>query len=225
MSDPQGNGATPGSGAILAFLNEVAGGRKLLGLVRERAEAGAESVAIVAPQNQPVAGQIVDRDELREAAQSRVEVTEAVFAEFGIEAVGAVMDPDPSLALDDAVRAFRPAEILLSCLYETRFGLIAPRPGRVGEGPLRGARDPRAGADRRRRGALGRHPHPGGGDQDGGERGADRQAEVQGRRLASSLHGDLPTLRATWRASRSVSDWRACWPSSTAPRSTPPASR
>ena len=31
-----------------------------------------------------------------------------MLAEFGIEAVGAVMDPDPLLALDDAVRAFRP---------------------------------------------------------------------------------------------------------------------
>jgi len=124
MSDAQPNGAAPAGETILAFLNEVAGGRTLLGLVRERIEAGAGSVAIVAPQNQPVAGQIVDRDELREAAQSRVEVTEAVLAEFGIEAVGAVMDPDPSLALDDAVRAFRPSEVLLSCLYETRFGLM-----------------------------------------------------------------------------------------------------
>ena len=33
------------------------------------------------------------------------------------------MDPDPALALDDAIRAFEPAEVLLSCLYETRFGL------------------------------------------------------------------------------------------------------
>jgi hypothetical protein len=110
-------------GALLAFLNEVAGGRKLLETVRDRIGRGAESVALVAPQNQPMAGQIVDRDEVREAAQSRVDVTQAVLREFGIEAVGAVMDPDPALALDDAVRAFRPSEVLLSCLYETRFGL------------------------------------------------------------------------------------------------------
>jgi len=108
---------------VLAFLNEVAGGRKLLETIRERVEAGAEGVALVAPQNQPMAGQIVDRDEVREAAQSRVEVTQAVLRDFGIEAVGAVMDPDPALALDDAVRAFAPREVLLSCLYDTRFGL------------------------------------------------------------------------------------------------------
>jgi hypothetical protein len=109
-------------GTVLVFLNEVAGGRKLLEAVRERVEQGASEVAVVAPQNQPIAGQIVDRDELREAAQSRVEVTQAVLREFGIESVGAVMDPESALALDDAIRAFTPREVLLSCLYETRFG-------------------------------------------------------------------------------------------------------
>ena len=45
------------------------------------------------------------------------------MAEFGIEGVGDVMDRDPALALDDAVRAHQPGEVLLSCLPETRFGL------------------------------------------------------------------------------------------------------
>jgi hypothetical protein len=115
---------TASSGTVLAFLNEVAGGRKLLQVLRSRIEAGAEGVALAAPQNQPVAGQIVDQDELREAAQSRVEVTQAVLGEFGIDAAGAVFDPDPPLALDDAVRAFAPTEILISCLAETRFGFL-----------------------------------------------------------------------------------------------------
>jgi hypothetical protein len=110
-------------GTLLAFLNEVAGGRKLLEATRERIAGGFEEVAVVAPQNQPIAGQIVDRDEVRDAALSRVEVTQAVLREFGIESMGAVMDPDPALALDDAIRAFEPREVLLSCLYETRFGL------------------------------------------------------------------------------------------------------
>jgi hypothetical protein len=114
-----GNGKT-----VLAFLVEVAGGRRLLEALRERTADGATSVAIAAPQNQPAAGQIVDQDEIREAAQSRVEVTQAVLAEFGIDAVGVVMDPDPPLALDDAVRAFSPSEILISCLAGTRFGLL-----------------------------------------------------------------------------------------------------
>jgi hypothetical protein len=109
---------------VLAFLVEVAGGRRLLEALRERTADDATSVAIAAPQNQPVAGQIVDQDEIREAAQSRVEVTQVVLSEFGIDAVGVVMDPDPPLALDDAVRAFSPSEILISCLAQTRFGLL-----------------------------------------------------------------------------------------------------
>jgi hypothetical protein len=107
---------------LLIFLNEVAGGRRLLEATRERA-GHASQVAVVAPQNQPAVGQLVDVEHLHDAALSRVEVTLAILAEFGIEAVGDVMDRDPALALDDAVRAFQPAEVLLSCLYETRFGL------------------------------------------------------------------------------------------------------
>jgi len=121
--DAAGASSDGAGGTILVFLNEVAGGRRLLEAVRDRVEAGVDQVALVAPQNQPMAGQIVNRDEVREAALSRVEVTQAVLREFGIGSVGAVMDADPALALDDAVRAFAPREVLLSCLYETRFGL------------------------------------------------------------------------------------------------------
>jgi len=122
-ADPGTRASANGQGgAVLVFLNEVAGGRKLLEATRERVEQGVAEVAVAAPQNQPIAGQIVNRDEVREAAQSRVEVTQAVFREFGIESTGAVMDPDSALALDDAIRAFVPREVLLSCLYETRFG-------------------------------------------------------------------------------------------------------
>jgi hypothetical protein len=126
VSDREVTTGTPSfedGGTVLAFLNEVAGGRKLLEATRSRVAEGAEEVAVVAPQNQPLAGQIVDRDEVRDAALSRVEVTQAVLRVFGIESVGAVMDADPALALDDAIRAFSPREVLLSCLYDTRFGL------------------------------------------------------------------------------------------------------
>jgi hypothetical protein len=106
---------------LLVFLNEVAGGRKLLAAVRERADK-VSPIAVAAPQNQPSVGQLIDSGELRDAARARVEVTMAVFAEHGIESVGEVMDPDPALALDDAVRAHEPGEVLLSCASGTRFG-------------------------------------------------------------------------------------------------------
>ena len=107
---------------LLVFLNEVAGGRKLLQAVRERVDQ-ASGVVVAAPQNQPSVGQLIDAGELREAARARVEVTMSVLREFGIDSVGEVMDPEPSLAIDDAVRAHEPAEVLLSCLSDSRFGL------------------------------------------------------------------------------------------------------
>lgn len=106
---------------LLVFLNEVAGGRKLLAAVKERA-GDVPFVAVAAPQNQPAVGQLIDSGELREAARARVEVTMSILSEYGIDSVGEVMDPEPSLALDDAVRAHEPGEVLLSCLYDTRFG-------------------------------------------------------------------------------------------------------
>ena len=106
---------------LLVFLNEVAGGRKLLKAVGERAEK-VPFVAVAAPQNQPAVGQLIDSGELRDAARARVEVTMSILSEYGIESVGEVMDPEPSLALDDAVRAHEPGEVLLSCASGTRFG-------------------------------------------------------------------------------------------------------
>jgi hypothetical protein len=109
---------------LLAFLNEVAGGRKLLQAVRERTEQGSVSEVIVAaPQNQPTIGTRIDRDDLYASARARVEVTMSVFAAFGIDSVGEVLDPAPQLALGDALRANRPSEVLFSALYDTRYGI------------------------------------------------------------------------------------------------------
>ena len=113
----------PNGKPLLVFLNEVAGGRKLLQTVRDRVPQISQ-IAVVSPQNQPRLGAKIARPELREAALSRVEVTMSVFAEFGLDSVGDVMDSDPMLALDDAVRAFEPGEVLLSALPDVRIGLM-----------------------------------------------------------------------------------------------------
>jgi hypothetical protein len=105
FGDPDPPPTREGVKRVLCFLNEVAGGRKLLTACRELADAGADYFGIVAPQNLPIVGQLVDTEERRAAAQSRVDVTQAVLREFGMESEGAVMDPNPMLALDDAVRA------------------------------------------------------------------------------------------------------------------------
>jgi hypothetical protein len=124
FGDPDPPPSREGVKRVLIFLNEVAGGRKLLQACRGLSDDGAEYFGVVAPQNLPIVGQLVDVEERRGAAQSRVDVTQDVLREFGIASEGAVMDPDPTLALDDAVRATQPDYILLSCLYETRFGLM-----------------------------------------------------------------------------------------------------
>jgi hypothetical protein len=108
---------------LLVFLNEVAGGRKLLQAVRERQDQ-VSGVVVAAPQNQPSVGQLIDTAEVHEAARARVEVTMAVLSEFGIESIGEVLDPESSLAVDDAVRAHRPGEVLFSSLSDTRFGFM-----------------------------------------------------------------------------------------------------
>ncbi|HMT04185.1 MAG: hypothetical protein KDB48_00370 [Solirubrobacterales bacterium] len=107
---------------LLIFLNEVAGGRKLLEAAREKA-ADASYVVVVAPQNQPSVGQLFAPEEKAEAARARVDVTLALLNEFGIDAIGEVLDPEYDLALGDAIRSHRPAEVLLSCTYDFRFGL------------------------------------------------------------------------------------------------------
>jgi len=124
FGDPDPPPTREGVKRVLAFLNEVAGGRKLLTACRELADDGADYFAVVAPQNLPLVGQLVDVEERRDAAQSRVDVTQDVLGEFGIASEGAVMDPESNLALDDAVRATQPDYILLSCLYDTRFGIM-----------------------------------------------------------------------------------------------------
>lgn len=107
---------------LVIFLNEVAGGRLLLDEARKKA-ADASYVVVAAPQNQPSVGQVFDPIERAEAARARVDVTLALLAEFGIEAVGEVLDPEYDLALGDAIRSHRPGEVLLSCTYDFRFGL------------------------------------------------------------------------------------------------------
>ena len=225
IDDPHSSVDWSEGGTVLAFVNEVAGGRKLLEAIRERVEAGADAVAVAAPQNQPIVGQIVDRDEVRDAALSRVEVTQVVLEAFDIESVGAVMDPDPSLALDDAVRAFQPSEVLLSALYETRFGLtrkdlvewakekievpVTHIPVRVDDDAVRW--------DVVHTLLVG--------TQTIASPDLIRQAEARAPRRSPTATRSSARAPATSAASRSASDSRAPSPSSTAPTSTPPASR
>jgi hypothetical protein len=111
------------SRTILVVANETLGGRELLDAVRERAGEDTRFVLVV-PQNRPRAGLVVYDDSVHDAAQVRVDLALEVMRAMGIRAIGEVGDPDPYTATIDAVREYRPAEIIISTYPETRSGWL-----------------------------------------------------------------------------------------------------
>ena len=106
---------------ILVVANETLGGRELLEAVRERANEDTRFVLCV-PQNRPRAGLVIYDDAVFDAAQVRVDLALEVIRDMGIRAIGEVADPDPFTATLDAVREYRPEEIIISTYPETRSG-------------------------------------------------------------------------------------------------------
>ena len=110
----------------------------------------------------------------------------SILAEFGIDSVGEVIDPAPQLALDDALRAHEPAEVLLSALYDTRFGLtrkdLVEWARELAEPEVKFTHIPVRVEDDSIR--LGPHPRAGGRDPDGQRAGPGRPAEGARRRRA-----------------------------------------
>jgi hypothetical protein len=108
---------------ILVVANETLGGRELLDAVRERADEDTRFVLVV-PQNRPRAGLVVYDDSVHDAAQVRIDLAVDVMRDMGVRAIGEVGDPDPYTATIDAVREYRPAEIIISTYPETRSGWL-----------------------------------------------------------------------------------------------------
>lgn len=108
---------------ILVVANETLGGRELLDAVRERADADTRFVLYV-PQNKPGAGLVIYADAVADAAQVRVDLALDVIRDMGIRAIGEVGDPDPFSATMDAVREYRPEEIIISTYPATRSGWL-----------------------------------------------------------------------------------------------------
>jgi hypothetical protein len=109
---------------ILVVANETLGGRALIEAVRERVAKGNARFVLCVPQNRPRAGLVIYDDAVFDAAQARVDLAlEFVHAE-GIDAIGEVGDPDPYTATLDAVREYRPDEIIISTYPETRSGWL-----------------------------------------------------------------------------------------------------
>jgi hypothetical protein len=111
------------SRTILVVANETLGGRQLLDVIRQQADADTRFVLVV-PQTRPKSGLVVYHDAVFDAAQTRIDLALEVIRSMGIRAIGEVGDPDPFTAIQDAIPEYRPDEIIISTYPETRSGWL-----------------------------------------------------------------------------------------------------
>jgi hypothetical protein len=109
---------------VLVVANETVGGNKLLEAIERRAARGPIRCRVVCPQNRPHRGYVIYDESVRSAARIRLELTLERLLELGIEADGEVMDPDPLLAVEDALREWDADEIIISTLPYARSGWL-----------------------------------------------------------------------------------------------------
>ena len=106
---------SPDERRVLVVANETVAGEELLSAISTLALSHKSRFLVVCPAlNSRLRTYTSDEDPAREAAQQRLDETLARLASVGIEASGEIGDGDPLLAIDDAVRTFGPAEIVIS---------------------------------------------------------------------------------------------------------------
>jgi hypothetical protein len=100
---------------ILVVANETVGGSELLAEVRTRSAGRNALVLVVCPAlNSPLRHWVSDEDEARAAAHARLDQSLASMRESGLEVTGEIGDGDPIQAIEDALRTFRPDELIVS---------------------------------------------------------------------------------------------------------------
>jgi GABA permease len=105
----------PGEHRILVVANETVGGAVLLEEIRRRSTDRRARVLVVCPAlNSPLRHWASDEDGAREAAQLRLDESLAAMRAAGLDATGEIGDGDPIQAIEDAVRTFRPDELIVS---------------------------------------------------------------------------------------------------------------
>jgi hypothetical protein len=109
---------------ILVVANETVVGKPLIDAVEARAAKGPIQVHVICPQNMPRAGWVQYADDARWAAENRLKATLARLQEAGIDATGAIEDPDPFTAIMDALGRADYDEIIISTHPETRSGWL-----------------------------------------------------------------------------------------------------
>jgi hypothetical protein len=106
---------------VLVVANETVGGVELMSAIGEIALTGKSRFHVVCPAlNSRLRTWVSDEDPARAAAQLRLDATLERLATVGIEARGGIGDVDPLVAVEDAVRLFRPDELIVSTHPEGR---------------------------------------------------------------------------------------------------------
>jgi hypothetical protein len=106
---------------VLVVANETVGGEELMSAISELAVGGKSEFFVVCPAlNSRLKTWTSDEDPARAAAQRRLDATLSRLGAVGVEARGEVGDVDPLVAIEDAVRMFRPDEIVVSTHPEGR---------------------------------------------------------------------------------------------------------
>jgi hypothetical protein len=106
---------------VLVVANETVGGEELMSVIGEIALAGRARFHVVCPAlNSRLKTWTSDEDPARAAAEARLDATVARLSSVGLEARGGVGDADPLVAVEDAVRLFRPDELVVSTHPEGR---------------------------------------------------------------------------------------------------------
>jgi hypothetical protein len=111
----QGRGGD-GKRRILVVANQTVGGRALLREIENRSRGGGSQILVVTP---ALAGSraghwVSGHDEAMELARQRLELSLQAIQEAGIPARGQVGDPEPNVAIEDALREFAADEIVIS---------------------------------------------------------------------------------------------------------------
>ncbi|HSF62064.1 MAG TPA: universal stress protein [Gaiellaceae bacterium] len=111
----------PDERRILVVANETVGGEELISAISIRALESKTEFFVVCPAlNTRLKTWTSDEDPARAKAQARLSTTLERLASVGIEARGEIGDGDPLVAVEDAVRTFRPDEIVISTHPEGR---------------------------------------------------------------------------------------------------------
>jgi hypothetical protein len=105
----------PSEHRVLVVANETVGGAQLLETIQASVAGRDARVLVVCPAlNSPIRQWASDVDGARADARTRLEASLANMRAAGVDAHGEVGDGDPIQAIEDALRTFRPDELVIS---------------------------------------------------------------------------------------------------------------